>query len=64
MGFVDEGGFYVNNMDVKYLKIYRTDLDLAYKKYNEGKKNIWLIFISELKFNQIKINHWLMALIW
>lgn len=33
MGFIDEGGFYVNNTDIKYLKIFRTDLDLAYRNY-------------------------------
>lgn len=31
IGFVDETGSYVNNTDVKYLKIYRTDLDMAYR---------------------------------
>lgn len=30
-GFEDENGFYVNKMEGRYLKIYRTDLDLAYR---------------------------------
>ena len=33
VGFIDDGGFYINNTDVKYLKLYRTDLDLAYSKF-------------------------------
>ena len=30
VGFLDEGAFYINNTDIKYLKLYRTDLDVAY----------------------------------
>lgn len=32
-GFFDEEGFYVNSLDGKYLKVYRTDIDLAFKKF-------------------------------
>lgn len=31
IGFVEQTGSYVNSTDVKYLKIYRTDLDMAYR---------------------------------
>jgi hypothetical protein len=30
---VDDGGVYVNNVDVKYLKIYRMDLEMAYRNF-------------------------------
>lgn len=36
IGFLDDGGFYVNNTDVKYLKVFRTDFDVAYKKFING----------------------------
>lgn len=33
VGFLDKGSGYVNNTDVKYVKIYRTDLDMAYRNF-------------------------------
>lgn len=33
VGFLDKGSGYVNSTDVKYLKIYRTDLDMAYRNF-------------------------------
>ena len=33
VGFKDEGGFYVNSIEQKYLKIFRTDLDLGYRRF-------------------------------
>jgi hypothetical protein len=33
VGFKDDDECYTNTTDVKYLKMYRTDLDIAYKNY-------------------------------
>lgn len=33
VGFIDEEGFYVNNTDIKYLRVYRMDLEVGYKLY-------------------------------
>lgn len=37
VGFKDDGSGYLNNTDVKYLKIYRTDLDMAYRNFINNK---------------------------
>lgn len=33
LGFEDRDGFYANSTHHKYLKLYRTDLDLAFKHF-------------------------------
>ena len=35
-GFQEEGDNWVNKMESKYLKIYKTDFDLAYKQFKAG----------------------------
>ena len=35
MGFSSEEGNWINRVEVKYLKLYKTDLDLGYKQYLE-----------------------------
>ena len=33
IGFNDDGNSYLNKTDIKYLKIYRTDIDMAYRNF-------------------------------
>lgn len=33
IGFNDDGNSYLNTTDIKYLKIYRTDIDMAYRNF-------------------------------
>lgn len=33
LGFIEQGLYWVNNTDSKYLKIFKTDFDLAFRNY-------------------------------
>lgn len=32
-GFVESNGFWSNNLEIKYLKVLRTDMDLGFRNY-------------------------------
>lgn len=62
---MDDGGVYVNNVDVKYLKIYRMDLEMAYRNFIDTIKQwlISLLFYQLLIYTLLLINVLLFLLV-
>lgn len=45
LGFREKDEHWVNTVESKYLKIYKTDFDVGYKRYkSQGVENGWMMY--------------------